>query len=334
MATLFPYPPGNASTPPNTLTTATDLVDSLITYMWSRYVPAFKARGFNRQSILDVSDTIASTGYAAKVTVAQTMPSALLSDGSDRVLSDLPPVVADVVLTQDRVTAFSLSAYVEAFINGQPTLPAMVDAAMSGVINDFQEDLITTLIANVPAANIIGSYGVALGETQFIDAVSTLITNYMPNERYYALLAPTAGAYNEFMQIDRVTFAQIRRNGSGFVETSAVIADPSTYSSDIDYNGGSWSASQLVPAPTVSATVHSSNIAWHPAALAVAMRPSIIPTLGTGAVARNKIDEKTGASIQFLQQWNGTKQSEEMVVKSLYGMAPAQPQWSVLLRGA
>jgi hypothetical protein len=330
---LFPYPPGTAGTPPNQDTTTSDLTNSLITYIWSRFVPAFKARGFNKNSVLDVSEQVVSTGYATKVTVAQVMPSQLLSDGNTRVLSDLPPAVTDVVLTQDRYTAFGLTQLVSAFIAGQATLPAMIDAAISGLLNDTQEDIVSTIINNAP--NSVGTYGVAATETTFIEAVSTLIQNYMPQERYYGLLAPTAGSYDQFMQLNRVTWAQVRGwNANETGRESPVIDSPATYGTDIDYNGGLWSASQLVPAPTVSNAVYASNVAWHPAAVAVAMRPMPIPTLGVGAVAHNKVDMRTGAAVQFLTQWNYNTQAEELLCKVLYGVSPAQSQWSCLIKAS
>ena len=64
------------------------------------------------------------------------------------------------------------------------------------------------------------------------------------------------------------------------------------------------------------------------------MRPMLIPTEGTGAKARNFIDPTTGVSVQMLEQWNFQSQSSELVLKVLYGMAPAQSQWSWLIKAA
>jgi hypothetical protein len=298
-----------------------------MTYLWSRFVPAFKARGFDKLSVLDVSDTVATTGYTAKVSVAQVMPSNLLSDGNSRVLSDLPPAIASVTLTQDRLTAFGLTQLVQAFINGQATLPAMVDAAISGVLNDMQEDIISTIIANVPVANTSGSYGSAITESSALAAVTGLVANYMPQEPYKALLAPTAGAWGTFAQIKSAVWAQVR----GYQQDSPVIGNARSFD-QIAWQGGEWVQSQLVPAPTVSAAVHSSNPVWHPAAIAVAMRPMPVPT--GGPIARNFVDPVTGCSVQMITQWNLLSQSEELVVKVLYGMAPAQAQWSWLIKAA
>ena len=328
MATLFPYPPGTASVPTDQVSTSTSLTNSLMTYIWSRFVPAFKARGFNKQSILDVSDTVATTGYTAKVSVAQVMPSNLLSDGNSRVLSDLPPAIASVTLTQDRLTAFGLTQLVQSFINGQATLPAMVDAAISGVLNDMQEDIISTIIANVPVANVCGTYGSNPTEATFLAAVTGLVQNYMPQETYYGLLAPTAGAWAQFAQIKSAVWAQVR----GYEQDSPVIAGARGFDQSINWNGGEWSQSQLVPAPTVSAAIHSSNVVYHPAAIAVAMRPMPIPT--GGPIARNFTDPTTGVSVQMITQWNLLTQSEELIVKVLYGMAAAQAQWSWIIKGA
>ena len=328
MATLFPYPPGTATTPPNTITTASDLTDSLMTYIWSKFVTAFRARGFDKMAFLDVSDTIASTGHVAKVTVAQTMPSNLLSDGDTRVLSDLPPAVASVTLTQDRIAAFAVSSIVEAFINGQATLPAMVDAALAGVLNDMAEDFISTIIANIPVGNVVGTYGSNPTESTFLGAVTGLVQNYMPEETYYGLLAPTAGAWGQFAQVKTAVWAQVR----GKNEDSPVIKGPKAFDQAIQWNGGLWSQSQLVPAPTVSAAIHSSNPVWHPSALAVAMRALPVPV--GGPIAKNFTDPNTGLTVQQVIQWNILTQSQELLVKVLYGMAPAQSQWSYMIMGA
>ena len=329
MATLYPYPPGTAPVPADQETTSTSLSDSLMTYIWSRFVPAFRARGFQKRAFLDVSDTIATTGYTAKVSVGQVMPSNLLSDGNTRVLSDLPPAIASVTLTQDRLVAFGLTQLVRAFIDGQATLPSMIDAAIAGLLNDMQEDIVSTLIANVPVGNVVGTYGANASETTFLAAVSGLIQNYMPQETYYGLLAPTAGAFDQFMQVKTVTWAQVR----GSTQDSPVIGGP-RFDQQINWNGGEWSASQLVPAPTVSGAIHASNVVWHPAAVAIAMRPMLIPEDGTGCKARNFTDPLTGVSVQLLQQWNIQSQASELVLKVLYGMASAQAQWSYLIKSA
>ena len=312
--------------------TSTDLVSSLITYIWSQFIPAYRARGFPYKNTLDVSDTIMNTGQAVKVTVGQVMASALLSDGGTRQLQDTPPLIATVTLNSDRYVAFGLTQLVEAFIAGQVTIPALINGAMNGLLNDFEQDIVNNLIANVPAANTVGTYGVNATESTFVSAVNTLVTNYMPQETYHALLAPSPGAFTQFIQIGRVTFAQERRNGSGFIEESAVVKPADSFDQDIMYNGGLWSNSQLIPQVSGSGSEIVSNVAWHPKALAVAVRPMPLPTPGTGAVAKNFIDAKTGVAIQMLQQWNLNNQSEEIVMKILYGMAPGQANWSCLIK--
>lgn len=310
----------------NQAMTSTDLVNSLMTYIWSRFIPAFRARGFPRQGVLDVSEAVATTGQSVKVTVGQVMPSSLLSDGNTRVLTDLPPLVADVTLTQDRYVAFGLTQLVSAFIAGQATLPALIDAALSGLLNDMEIDIIANVVANAP--NSVGSFGTPITAATLISAFTTLVNNYMPQETYHGLLAPTAGAVTPFAQISNIVYAQERgsnRAGAGS-ELSLSAAPPESIMQDVSYMGGLWSASQLVPAPTVSGAVQASNIVWHPKALAVAMRPMPIPTSGIGAVARNFV--KGDVAIQMLQQWNINTQSEELVLKVLYGMAAAQPAWS------
>jgi len=316
------------TTPANQAMTSTDLVNSLMTYIWSQFVPAFRARGFPQRAVLDVSDTIATTGQSAKVTVGQVMPSSLLSDGNTRVLTDLPPLVAEVTLTQDRYVAFGLTQLVQAFINGQATLPALINAALNGLLNDMETDIVTNLVANAPQS--VGAFGTPISASTIISAFAALVQSYMPQETFYGLLAPTAGAITPFAQITNIVYAQERgsnRPGAG-ADLSLAAAPGESIMQDVSYMGGLWSASQLVPAPTVSGAVQASNIVWHPKALAVAVRPMPIPTQGTGAIARNFIDAKTGVAIQMLQQWNINTQSEELVLKVLYGMAAAQPAWS------
>ena len=314
--------------------TSTDLVNSLITYLWDAFIPAYRARGYPYKHTLDVSNTVAKTGYAVKVTIGQVMASALLSDGGTRQLDDTPPTIATCTLNEDRYVAFGLTQLVEAYIENQATIPSLWNAALNGLLNDFEQDLVTQLVAAIPVANSVGTWGVALTQTNFIQAVNTLVTNYMPQENFYALLAPSPGAFGSFAQISTVTFAQERRNGSGFDEKSQAIEGPDKFDQNIVWNGGLWSNSQLIPQVTGSGSEIVTNVAWHPAALAVAVRPMPIPTMGSGAVARNmEADAKTGAlPIQVLQQWNLNTQSEELVLKMLYGIAPAQSHWSCALR--
>ena len=307
--------------------TSTDLQYSMMKYLWSQFVPAFRARGFTRKSVLDVSSTVAETGQTAKVTIAQKMTAANLADGGTKVLTDLPPLVAEVSLTNDIYNAFGVTDLAASLIAGQPTLPALVQGAMNGVLDAIEELIVTSIADNVPSANTIGTSNAALTEALCIQAGNLLVQNYMPQEEYFALLAPTTGAWGAFSQIDRVSWAQIR----GYDQKSLVIGDPRNFDFEVNYNGGLWSRSQLVQAVTVSGLSECANIVWHPMASAVAIRPPKLPTVGVGCIARNFVDAKSGIALQMSTLYNKDTLSEEMVIRSIVGCAPAQVSWSALI---
>jgi hypothetical protein len=307
--------------------TSTDLQYSMMKYLWSQFVPAFRARGFTRKSVLDVSSTVAETGQTAKVTIAQKMTAANLTDGATKVLTDLPPLVAEVSLTQDIYNAFGVTDLAASLIAGQPTLPAIVQGAMNGVLDAIEEVIVTSIADNVPSANTIGSSSAAMTEALAIQAGNLLVQNYMPQEAYYGLLAPTAGAWGAFSQIDRVSWAQIR----GPAQNSLVIGPPDSFDYEVQYNGGLWSRSQLVQAVTVSGSSECANIVWHPMASAVAIRPPKLPTVGVGCIARNFLDAKSGIALQMSTLYNKDTLSEEMVIRTLLGVAPCQVAWSAMI---
>lgn len=307
--------------------TTTDLQYSMMKYIWSQFVPAFRARGFAKKTVLDVSNVVAETGQTAKVTIAQRMTAANLQDGATKVLTDLPPLVAEVSLTNDIYNAFGVTEVAASLIAGQPTLPALVQGAMNGVLDAIEELIVTNIADNVPAANVIGTSSAALTEALCIQAGNLLVQNYMPQEAYYALLAPSTGAWGAFSQIDRVTWAQIR----GYNQTSAVIGPPESFDQEVAYNGGYWSRSQLVQSVTVSGASETANILWHPMASAVAIRPPKLPSVGVGCIARNFVDAKSGIALQMSTMYNKDTLSEEMVIRSLVGVAPAQVAWSSMI---
>ena len=307
--------------------TTTDLQYSMMKYIWSQFVPAFRARGFTRKSVLDVSSVVAETGQTAKVTIAQKMTAATLGDGSTKVLTDLPPLVAEVSLTQDIYNAFGVTDLAASLIAGQPTLPAIVQGALHGLLDAIEETIVTNICDNVPAANVIGTSSSALTEALCIQAGNILVQNYMPQEMYYGLLAPTTGAWGAFSQIDRVSWAQIR----GSAQNSLVIGQPENFDYEVAYNGGLWSRSQLVQAVTVSGSSECANIVWHPMASAVAIRPPKLPSVGVGCIARNFTDVKSGISLQMSTMYNKDTLSEEMVIRTILGVAPAQVAWSSMI---
>jgi hypothetical protein len=198
---------------------------------------------------------------------------------------------------------------------------------MNGVLDAIEQTIITNIADNVPSANVIGTASSAITEANAIQAGNLLVQNYMPQEAYFALLAPTAGAWGAFSQIDRVSWAQIR----GFNQNSLVIGAPESFDYEVNYNGGLWSRSQLVQAVTVSGASECANILWHPMASAVAIRPPKLPSVGVGCIARNFVDAKSGIALQMSTCYNIQTLSEEMVIRTLLGCAPAQVAWSSMI---
>lgn len=314
---------------------STDFVNSLMIYMWSKFVPSFRARGLPFRHVLDVSDTIANTGQTVKVTVAQVQTANNLADGGTKVLNDTPPLVANVTLTDDFYVSFGITDLVKSFINGQPTLPAVVNGALHGLLNTIEQQIITDLIANVPAANVVGTYGTNITTTNFIQAQNILTANYAPRADYMAFLAPTAGAWGQLVQIPNVVYAQER----GWPSTQTGALSPLTlpggeYGQQVQWNGGLWSQSQLCPSPTVSGAVQSGNPVWMKEALAVAMRVPEAPIPGSGAIANNFVDAESGIAMQMLWTYNKDTLANEMVLRTIFGDASAQPAWSALIKGA
>lgn len=312
---------------------AGDFVYSLMPYMWAKFVPALRARGLPFKHILDVSETVAETGAVAKVTVAQNLTANDLGDGQTKILDNTPPLVAEVAISDDVYVSFGVTDFVSSIINGQPTLPAMVEGALFGLLNDIETQIVTDIIANVPVANVVGSFNSALTATTLSSAQSILVQNYAPSEDFYALVSPTPNGWDSLITIGNIVFAQnlwapYGRTG----ENSPTMADAAEYGQNVRYLGGNWSQSQLVPFPTVSGQIHSSNVLWHPAALAVACRAPKPPTPGIGVVARNFVDSRSGIALQMSYMYNKDTLAEEMVLRTLIGDAPAQANWSALIK--
>jgi hypothetical protein len=312
-----------------------DLLSSLMSYMWRGFVPAMRARGFPARHCLDVSETVAETGQTVKVTVAQNMTATNLADGGTRSGANTPPAVADVSLTEDFVVTFGITDFLGSMIAGQPTQPAMFAGAIAGLLNAIESTIVADLIANVPVANVIGTLGTALTGDDLRACQNMLVQNYAPPRDYRALLAPTPGAWGKFIQEATVVYAQERgwKNGESGRE-SPIVQIGDTYGQEVQWNGGVWTQSQLVPYPSVSGTVQSANVVFDRAALAIAIRPPKLPTAGLGAIARNFVDPVSGIALQMLLWYNGTQYAEEMTVRTLFGDAAAQPLWSALLNAA
>ena len=308
----------------------TDFADNLMTFMWNQFVPAFRARGLPFKYVLDVSSTIAETGQTAKVTIAQVQGANTLEDGGIKTLNDTPPLVAEVTFTDTIYNSFGVTDLAASLLAGQPTIPAVVQGAVFGVLNDIELQIVTDIINNVPAANVVGTPGVNVTQDTIDQAQNILVQNYAPRADYQGFVAPTTGAWGQFIKVPNITWAQVR----GYQENSPLIDPGVKYGQDVIYNGGRWSQSQSVAYPNVSGTIHSSNPVWMREALAVAVRVPKAPMDGIGCIARNFYDDESGIALQFLWMFNKDTLSEEMVVRSIVGTAAAQPAWSALILGA
>jgi hypothetical protein len=71
---------------------------------------------------------------------------------------------------------------------------------------------------------------------------------------------------------------------------------------------------------------------WDRDALACIIRPPELPMPGLGVIAQNFIDQASGIALQMSQMFNKDVLSQEMVIRTLIGDAPAQPAWSVLIQ--
>ena len=314
---------------------AGDFVYSLMPYMWSKFIPALRARGLPFKHILDVSETVATTGATAKVTVAQNLTANNLSDGAIRVLDDTPPLVAEVTLADDITVSFGLTDVVNSFINKQPTLPAVVAGALTGLLNSIEEQFVTDIVANVPAANVVGTYNTPLTATTLSSAQSVLVQNFVPqvDDMFYGLLAPYPNAWDQLVSIPTIVWTQTRWSPTGTGgENSEVVSPGSRYGQDVQYLGGRWSQSTLAPTVMVSGAPYSSNVIWNRFALAAAVRPPEKPMPGIGAIAENFIDAASGLALQMLHTYNYSTLVQEMTLRTIIGDAPGQPLWSVLLR--
>jgi len=307
-----------------------DFADLTMKYMWSQFLPAFRARGLPFRYVLDVSDTIATTGQTAKVTVAQVQSAHTLEDGGVKTLNDTPPLVAEVTFTDTIYNSFGVTDLVKSILAGQPTIPAVVQGAVFGVLNDIEQQIVTDIINNVPAGNYVGSPGTNLTQDVADEAQNVLVQNYAPRADFQCFMAPTNGAWNQLIKIPTVTWAQLR----GAREDSPLIAPGAQYGQQVQYNGGLWSQSQLVSYPNVSGTIQSQNPMWMREALAVAIRVPELPMAGVGCIARNFVNQESGIALQFLWMFNRDTLAEEMVVRSIIGTAAAQPAWSALIQAA
>lgn len=308
---------------------AGDFLYSLMPYMWSKFVPALRARGLPFRHVLDVSDTVATTGVTAKVTVAQNQTPTNLYDGYTKTLNDTPPLVAEVTITDDITNAFGVTDFVSAVINKQPTLPATVAGALVGLLNGIEEQFIVDLIYNVPVANVVSSFNTALTAPILSAGQSTLVKNYAPAEDFYCLLSPTPNAWDSLIAIPTITWAQVRHAGAA--KDSIVLDAGESYGQNVRYLGGEFSQSTLVPYPTVT-VIQSSNIMWNKYALAAIVRPPELPMPGIGVVAQNFVDGPSGIALQMSHMYNKDTLAQEMVIRTLIGDAPAQPLWSVLIK--
>jgi hypothetical protein len=310
---------------------AGDFVYSLMPYMWSKIVPPLRARGLPFRHVLDVTDAVATTGATAKVTVAQNQTPSNLYDGNSKTLTTAPPLVSEVTITDDIYNSWSVTDFVTAVTNRQPTIPATIAGAVTGLLNAIEEQFITDIIYNVPSTNVVGTYNTALTSTTLSSAQSVLVQNYAPARDFYAMLAPSPNAWDSLIAIPTITWAQIRGAPASSTQDSIVVEAGESYGQNVRYLGGEWSQSQLVPYPTVT-VVQCSNIMWDKDALAAIIRPPELPMPGIGVVARNFSDAAAGISLQMSFMYNKDSLAQEMVIRTLIGDAPAQPAWSVLIR--
>jgi len=308
-----------------------DFVYSLMPFMFSRFVPALRARGLPFKHMLDVTDTVAAVGATAKVTIAQNQTARNLIDGQTKILNDVPPLVSEVTISDDIYNSFGVTDFVSALISKQPTIPATVQGALFGILNSLEEQLVTDLTYNVPAANVVGAYNTALTSATLSSAQSVLVQNYAPAEEYYGLVAPSPNAYDSLIAIPTITWTQTRWAPATGTQNSLVVDDPVTYGQEIQYLGGRWSQSNLVAFPTVT-VVECNNIIWNKQALAVIVRPPDLPMPGIGVVARNFVDAPSGIALQMSFMYNKDVLAQEAVIRTMVGDAPGQQLWSCLIK--
>ncbi len=310
---------------------AGDLQYSLMPRMWSLFVPALRARGLPFKHILDVTNTVAEMGAVVKVTVAQNLTPTNLTDGAVKVLDNTPPLVAECVITDDIQVSFGVTDFTESLLGDQPTIPAVVAGALSGFLNSIEEQFVTDIINNVPAANTVGAYNTALTAGTLSAAQSVLVNNYAPREAFYSLIAPTVNAWGQLTEIPGITYQQVRMAPATGAENSMLVASGEEYGQDIKYLGGLFSQSQLVPTIAVSGVNESTNIMWNRQALAAVVRAPKLVEQGLGVLTQNFTDPESGVTMQFLRNYNWQYLAPEMTIRSLIGDCPAQPLWSVAI---
>lgn len=287
-------------------------------------VPAVRNWGSPLKYVTNVSDAVAERGNIVGVTVAPNVLASDLVDGQATINDDTPGSTVNVTLSQQKISKFSITS-VDAALAGGVQFAMKQQAAVNAVLNAVEEDVMATGLAGSTSNTYVGSANTAITEAVIVSAVQTILDQRPPaNEPLIAQIRSGTTSWGALMQLSN--FVQAYTIASGNAVGATGPAHESSYGQGKLWHFAQWYLSHAVP--KVSTT--TSNLLWHPKALAVAMRVPVAPV--TGAIAETVMDAEKGIVLQIIQQWDGARLANEFIVRALYGAAVVKPEWLIEVR--
>lgn len=213
-------------------------------------------------------------------------------------------------------------------LNKHKVVPwAMEDVASSLAIDDavdYIDDATDTLVEQIEddvwaeyanASNTVGVAGQDINVSTILESRRHLQENNAPGDGRVFAMSTKDG--ENVLGIDKLTKANERGDGGEALRNASI---GTAY-------GFNFFESNRVPTTGSDPTVHH-NLALHPRAATIAMRPLKLPPAGT-AVGAYIVDEDTGIILRMIQSYGHEDMGVRMTLDILYGLKTFHPELMV-----
>jgi len=299
----------------------------ILQFLADYFVAAARNRGNPLAKFTNVSQAIAQKGDTARVPVTTTVSSATLVDGAQRVLNDSVPDTVDITLNTNRYNAYSMTDVAQLLSGGAIDL-SLFEGRAAGLLNDTEADVMANFVSG-SSSNIAGTYGSAVTEANVALLMSKIYAQKPPKALCHGFISPLA--WSQMVQISNFNAGSVRGYlaGEPAPSLSTEYGEP-----DRPWHGCFWHLCNSISAPTVSATVQTSNVVAHPGAVAIAMRPLDTESEhgASGYVTVPFADAQAGVAGSVVYAKNFLNYSDEITIRLLYGYEIVKEVWTGLLK--
>lgn len=297
----------------------------LLRFLSARIIRAVRNRGNPLAKISNVSGDLAQLGQVVGIPISPNKTAPLMTDGSSIVLDDSPGTTFNITLNRQRLSNFSITA-VDQAMAGNVQAELAMDSAIAALLNGIEEDVMSVATASFTTNSAVGTYNTAITEAVISQGVEAVLGQRPPTgDAFLGFIKSGTTSWGALMQLSNFVQAQTILSG-GAGEMSP--AHGAAYGNGKLWHNTRWYMVNAMPQTGTS----TDGLIIHPQAIAVAFRQPAPPTPGTGAMAEMVSDSESGIAFQVVQQWDGARQANQIVVKSLYGYGVPKEQFGVQVK--